>query len=78
MARDEAARTTLGVWEIPVIVEWHVTETDLQVLAEGDTEADFGRRALERVREALETIRGDGKALAHYTLRIDQLRRCSG
>jgi len=48
-------------WRILVELTWDVTEDDLREQYYGDTEADFGNRALRRVRGALDDAIGKGK-----------------
>lgn len=68
-------------WRVVVELTWDVLPEDLEEKAPGDTEADFGQRALARVRPKLESIlrHGDPRVadkFAHFHI-LKPPHRCT-
>lgn len=65
----------LNRWQLVVELTYDVTEEDIKEKYPGDTEVDFSRRSLERIRAGLEKILQDSP-FAHYHI-MEMPKRCS-
>ena len=65
----------MTTWRMTVELEFPVQPTDIVPMFHGDAEVDFARRAMERVRPALERLLTDIGPEAHYQLRLPERAR---
>ena len=58
----------MNTWKAIVEIEFPLTDDDMAILHEGDSEADFSARAMERVKKALDAALEPLGRDAHYLI----------